>query len=221
MAGMLDNVFIKAAVLTTIVFSLGVLVGAWLDVSRLESVKASLEDISDSWSDARMQTLYYQMFVKAPGFCDAAIQSNLDFNAKIYEEGVRIERYEEVNKFTPALLSEKRRYALLQLQFWFNSVELRESCDANYTTLVYLYSKNDSLSIEQNLQSAVLLEAKDKCGDRLMLIPLPADIDIETIELVKSNFGISRFPALLIDESVVLEGLQSELDLAKAVQCLR
>jgi len=221
MAGMLDNVFVKAALLTAVVFSLGVFVGVWLDVARLDEVTAAIEGINDRWSDARMQTMYYQIFEKAPGFCDAAMKSNLDFNAKIYEEGAKIERYESVNKFTPSLLMEKRRYALLQLQFWMNSIQLREACDTDYNTLVYLYSVNESFTMDQHLQSAVLLDAKDKCGPGLMLTPLPADIGIETIELVKSNFGITQFPALIVNERVVLQGLQTEKDLAKYLDCLQ
>lgn len=219
--GLWENTFLRAALLTTIIFLIGIFVGIWFDTLRLESVQTTLEDISDSWNDARMQSLYYQVFEDTPGFCEASINANLDFNKKIYEEGVRIERYENVNKFTPSLLVEKRRYALLQLQFWMNSIQLRDKCKTNYTTLVYFHSKNESFAINQKLQSAVLLDVKEMCGDDLMLIPLPADIGLETIGLIRTNFGIDTFPSILINETVVLKGLQSERDLTPFMECLQ
>jgi hypothetical protein len=216
-----QNTFFKAALLTTVVFLIGIFVGVWLDTLRLEDVQTALEEINDRWYDARMQSLYFQTFEKTPGFCNAAIDANLEFNEKIYEEGLKIERYEEVNKFTPSLLNEKKRYALLQLQFWMNSIQLRDSCNTNYTTLVYFYSNDEKLTIDQNLQSAVLMDIKSKCGTQLMLIPLPADLDIETIGMITSHFGVDKFPAVLINETITLKGLQSEKDLSTFIPCLQ
>ena len=216
-----NNAFFKAAVLTMIVFIVGVSLGMWLDNLRLDDVQGVIEDINFRWNDARMQTLYYQMFDDVPGFCEATIESNLRFNDEIYKEGVVIERYENVNKFTPELENEKKRYALLQLQFWINSIQIREKCDTNYTILVYLHSKNESFAIDQKVQSAVLIDIKEKCGEDLMLIPLPGDIGISTIDIVKNNYAIDTFPSIIIDESVVLEGLQSEDELLKFIPCLQ
>jgi hypothetical protein len=216
--------FLIAGVLTALVFFAGIAVGVWLDTSRLEDVRTVLEDINDRWNDARMQSLYYQTFEKSGNFCEAALKSNLEFNKNIYEEGLKIDRYEKVNKFTPSLVLEKRKYALLQLQFWMNSVQLRNSCDFNYTTIVYLYSTNESYGIDQKLQSAVLLDSKEKCGDDLMLIPLPADLGdgftVQTIELLKSSHNVTTYPAILINETVVLQGLHAEQDLRPFIRCL-
>jgi hypothetical protein len=191
-----------------------------MDSIRLSEIEGSIEEITIQWNDAKMQETYYNTFVDTPGFCESAIEANLNFNEKIYEQGVKIERYENVNRFTPSLELEKKRYALLQTQFWMNSIHLRETCDVDYTTLVYLHSKNETFAIDQKVQSAVLLDAKRFCGGDLMLIPLPADLGIEIIELVKSNFGIETFPAIIINEETVLQGLQSDSDLAKHVDCI-
>jgi hypothetical protein len=217
--------FIIAGVLTALVFFAGIAVGVWLDASRLEDVRSVLEDINDRWNDARMQSLYYQTFEGTGNFCAAALKSNLEFNQNIYEEGLKIDRYEKVNKFTPSLILEKRKYALLQLQFWMNSVQLRRSCGFNYTTLVYLYSTNETYGIDQKLQSAVLLDAKEKCGDDLMLIPLPADLGdgftVQTIELLKTSHDVTKYPTVIVNETVVLQGLSSEQSLRPYISCLR
>lgn len=213
------STFIYAALLTTVVFSIGILVGIWLDNLRLEEIEKRLTEIDVDWNDARIQSLYYQSFMNSTE-CDSAISANLEFADRIYQEGLKIERYEKVNKFTPSLILEKKRYALLQLQFWINSINLKNSCNANYSTLVYFYSHFDkTLEVKQKLQSAVLSNIKEKCGPNLMLIPLPLDLDIMTINLIKSQYNIKTAPSILINEKILLEGLKSQDEIEEFIKC--
>ena len=209
----------KAGLLTVVIFSIGIGIGMWLDISRVSSVQGQLTDIDLEWNDARLQSLYYG----APNdsvSCEAAIKANMDFNSKIYAEGQTIEKYEAVDRFAPDIIQQKKRYALLQFQFWLNSMNLKKSCDANYTTFAYFYSHyNTSLEIDQNLQSAVLLQLKEQCGDSILLVPLPLDLDLTSIDLLKDTYKINSAPSILVDESTVLRGVQSLPDLEKIAKC--
>lgn len=199
----------KAAILTVIVFLAGLFLGAWLDISRVGAVKSRLVELELQWNDARLQSLYYQQLTNDIG-CNAAVYANLKFNEKIYEEGKKIEQYELVNRFAPELIKEKQKYALLQLQFWLNSITLRKKCNTSYTTIVYFYSHyNESAAMDQKLQSAVLLELKEQYGNKILLIPLPTDLGVSTIELIKKIYNITSTPAILINESKLLVGVQS------------
>ncbi|MCD6398385.1 MAG: hypothetical protein J7L08_00505 [Candidatus Aenigmarchaeota archaeon] len=203
----MKKIMIITALLTIIFLMIGFFLGVWFDNMRAEELKRELSDIDITWNDARLQSLYYQTFSNN-GLCDSALKSNLEFSKKIYEEGQKIERYEKVNRFAPDLLTQKKRYALLQMQFWFNSISLRKKCDYNYSTVVYLYSHyNDSLSITQKIEGAALLELKEKYGPDMMLIPLPADIGILSINAVKSEYKIKELPAIIVNEKYVFEGL--------------
>ncbi|NIO44621.1 MAG: hypothetical protein GTN36_03665 [Candidatus Aenigmarchaeota archaeon] len=217
---MQSDILIKTTAITAIVFVLGVLVGIWLDNARLEEIKERLTFMDIEWNDARLQSVFYQEFINDSESCEDAIKSNLEFNEKIYREGVEIERRENVNKFTPEIISEKRRYALLQLQFWLNSISLKESCNANYSSIVYLYSFfNENVKIDQKIQSTILTDLKEECGNALVLIPLPFDLDVSTIEFIKSNYEIKSTPSLLINEQTVLEGVQNKEEIFKHITC--
>lgn len=213
------NVFFIAGVLTLIVFVAGILFGMWLDEMRLQKVKEQLSEIDILWNDARLQNLYYQTFTNQSQFCESEIEANLEYNNRIYQEGLRIEKYEEVNKFEPSIVLEKKRYALLQFQFWMNSISLKKKCNADYSTLVHLYSSNESVALDQKLQSVVLLDLKNKCGRSLMLIPMPSDLNIIAIDLIKKNYNITTMPAIIINETVSLQGLQTSDELEKYVKC--
>lgn len=209
----------KAAVLTVLVFAVGIAIGVWMDASRVGETRDRLTEIDLEWNDARLQSLYYSA-LNDTASCAAAMDANLAFNGKIYAEGQTIERYEAINRFAPDLIQQKKRYALLQFQFWLNSINLKKKCGADYTIVAYFYSHYDeSRTMDQKLQSAVLTDLKEKCDNSVMLVPLPLDMDLTSIELLKSIYGITSAPSILIDEEKVLRGVQSLSDMEKIAKC--
>ena len=215
------SVFTKAFVLTAVVFAVGLFVGIWLDNSRVQDFSEAIGRQDISFNDARLQNLYYQTFSNDSEFCDAASKSNLDFSYKIYSEGKELEKFEKVNRFASQIIQEKKRYALLQIQFWLNSVYLKEKCGKNYTTLLYFYSHYDeSLGNDQNIQGQIILDFINRCGpEKFLSMPLPIDLDMGMVNLLKEKYGITKAPAILINEKILLEGLQSKDELEKYVEC--
>ncbi|MCD6367659.1 MAG: hypothetical protein J7L45_01080 [Candidatus Aenigmarchaeota archaeon] len=206
----MKKIMIITGLLTLVFLLMGFFFGLWFDTLRTQEVKNELAEVDIMWNDARLQSLYYETFSNGE-MCDSALKGNLEFNKKIYEEGQRIERYEKVNRFTPDLITQKKRYALLQLQFWFNSIKLRDKCHFNYSTVVYLYSHyNKSLSTEQKIEGTLLYQLKEKYGPKMMLIPLPADLGIVSIDAVKDQYNITQLPAIIVDEKYVFQGLTNK-----------
>lgn len=215
-----NHAILKTVVLTIIFFISGILAGLFLDNSRIEDLKAKLTSMDIEWNDARLQSIFYQKFLNSPESCENAIKSNLDFNDKIYQEGLEIDRFEEANKLTPELINEKIRYALLQLQFWSNSIDIKKSCNASYSSIVYFYSNfNESKKIDQQIQSIILSDLKDECGNNVILVPLPFDMNISAIEFIKSNYKIDTAPSLLINEQTFLPGVQNREEILKYIKC--
>lgn len=213
-----SDVFWKAGLATLIIFFLGIYIGYWLDSGRVEQIRKEYQEMDIRWSDARVQTMYYNVFGNSSNFCEPAIEANLKFADRVYEDGLRIEQYERINKLTPSLITEKTRYVLLKLQFWLNSIELKKNCNADYTNLVYFYSHYNG-TMQEEVQGAVLLDLKKDCGKNLMLIPLPIDLDIITIDIIKKQYGIEKTPTILINESIKLEGMQTKNELEKYIKC--
>lgn len=215
------NVFLRAAVLTTVVFFIGVQIGVWIDFSRVEEIKSMLTETEVQFNDARLQTSYYDFF----GFdsCQHAIDANLEYNDRIYREGLKIESYEAVNKFSPGMLMEREKYALAQFQFWLNSLKIRDTCKADYYVLLHLWKydtkEQPDIEIPQKVQSAVLLELKEKCGKKLMLSNTPVDINLTSVTLVTKNYNITKMPAIIINKDVVLQGLHNLSEIEKYVEC--
>ncbi len=158
---MQKDVLVLAFALSTVVFIVGIFIGFRLDGLRAEDISKNILSLENQGSDARLQNTYYQLFANSTdAFCSAALAENLKFNEKIYQTGLQLDRVESANRFDPTLRLEKTRYALLQTQFWFNAVNIKRVCQANYSTLVYFYRNfnNTEVSDEQRVQSTINLE---------------------------------------------------------------
>ncbi len=203
------DLFWKALIFTLVVFLLGVFLGFALERNRIGEIEDEFQKIDLQWNDAKLQTLYYQNL--QPRFCDSAIKENLEFSDRIYEEGLKIEDYDRASFLTTDLEHEKRKYALLKVEFWLNSIVLKEKCGADYVNLVYFFANDPEFEIEaeQDTQAEILKDLKEKHGKKLMLIPLPIDLDISMINIMKETYDITITPTLLINEKTKLEGLQS------------
>lgn len=214
------DVFWKAGILTAVVFILGILLGYYLESGRLTEIKEEYKQIEVQWADAKLQTVYYQTL--SPDLCNAAIQENLRFADRVYEEGLKLEKFEKSNKLTKEkFLLDKKKYALLKVEFLLNSIFLKEKCKtANYTNLVYFYANNPTIDqkVQQLALSKTLKELKHQYGKELMLIPLPIDFDISVINIIKNSYDITSIPAILINEKIKLEGVQTIEEIEKAIK---
>lgn len=202
------DVFWKAAVITTVIFLIGVYAGFAIEGSRLDRVGQWYNELDFQLTNAKLQTQFYQILDE--DFCDEAIQKNLEFSDEIYYQGRKIDEYESSNKLKEFIDSEKRKYALLKTEFLVNSLILKEKCNADYDILIYFY-KDDPTLLEQQqqiVQSNILLDLKEKYGTELMLIPLPIDFDVSVISILVDYHKIQSTPALIINQKIKLEGLQ-------------
>jgi hypothetical protein len=216
----MKKVLLKTLVLTVLIFTIGLFAGILLDNIRLEGVKTRMTEIDNLWNDARLLQSFIQRISddNSTSYCEFLLEENLKAGDKIYKEGSLVEEYEKTNRFTPTLVLEKERYALLDLQFWLNSIDLKRICNANYSTVIYFYSQYNR-TVEQNFQDRVLWELKQKCGPQIIYITFPADMDITTIEVIKNVYNITTVPSVLINESLVLYSPVTLRDLENFVVC--
>jgi len=213
------SVFWKALVLTLIFFLLGVGVGFFLEKGRIDELQQQYAIMETAWADSRLANIYYQNL--DPQYCDSAIEQNLIFGDEIYQKGLKLDKYDESAPLTETSVElERKRYALFKTEFLLNSISLKEKCSANYNNLVYFFKANPTLEEKsaQKVQSQILKDLKGDLGPSLMLIPLPIDLDIAVIDLLKDFHNISSVPTILINEEIKLEGVKSIDDLKNVLQ---
>lgn len=203
------SVFWKAGILTIIIFGLGILLGYTLESGRISEIESEFKQVEIEWADAKLQSLYYQTLEF--DLCEAAIDENLKFADKVYQQGLKLERYEESNKMDQRIKLEHQRYSLLKTEFLLNSILLKNKCFADYVNLIYFYKKEPNLQEKssQRVQSVILTEIKEILGPKVMLIPLATDLDISIINILTKSYNITIAPTLII-ENQKFEGIQSQ-----------
>ena len=214
------RVYIQAGIFSILVLFIGIMIGIWIDNTRLGSIRNALSEADINSYDARLLNSYLQRFGEE--YCNIALEQNLAYNDKIYEEGRQIEEKISANIFTPEVEQEWRRYTLLQTQFWLNSVELKEKCDFDYHTAVYLFRQKDTTNAEEinnRVQSSILLDLKESCGNKMMLIPITRDTNLIVVESLAKQFDVTEYPAVIIDESFVFQGITESDKLNELLEC--
>ncbi|MCD4759424.1 hypothetical protein K8R33_00880 [archaeon] len=208
----------KALVLTLVMFFIGMSLGFFIEYLRGNSIKEDYVDLEFELLDSNLRYSFYQ--IMGEDFCDIAIEDNLRFSDRIYEEGKKIDVYEKFNRLGDRLLEEKKRYALLKTEFWLNSILLKDKCGADYDILIYFYLDNPGSSDveqKQKVQSNILGKLKEKYGSDLMLIPLPVDLELSVIGAFVKLHDIDEFPTVLINDAIKLEGLHSLEEIEKLI----
>lgn len=212
--------YFQAGIFALLVFLIGIMIGVWLDNYRLSDIRSSISEADINWNDARLLNRQFEILGK--DYCDLALKQNIIYNDRIYSEGREIEKKLDSNVFTPDIEQEWRRYNLLQVQFWLNSMELKEKCGFDYHNVVYLSRKketNTNEEINNRVQSSIMLNLKEICGNKIMLIPLTTDLNLLVINSIKEQYNITNYPAMIIDEKVVFQDLTSLEKLNETVKC--
>lgn len=205
-----------AFLITVLVFILILGVSLILENSRTEEIRKSFAETDVLWNDAKFFNEY--MANASESECEYLAEENRKLGDRIYSEGLKIETYENANKLTDAILTEKKRYALLDLQFWKNSIEIKSRCGQEFATVIYFYSQFSETS-EQKLMDRVLWDFKQRCGAATVYITLPSGMDLSSIELIKKQYNVTKTPSVLINEETLLTGVVSLDELNRYAKC--
>lgn len=204
------RIFLDALVITIIIFFIGLSIGFLIEYLRTNSLVQNYNNYETESLDARLQNYYYQVMDKSS--CNEAIKQNFLFADQIYSEGLKIQQYEEANEITNDLLQQKKRYVLLDVELWLNSVLLKNKCNATYDTLIYIYASNaDTAKVaEQKVMSNILESVKQDRNNTVILIPIAGDLGLDSVNLQERIYKVTSFPSLVINEKYVLTGYHSK-----------
>jgi len=181
-----------------------------------------IEEINKMYSNTEMKILDQIMQGNSMAVleldCDSLIKENINFGDEIFEEAQLIQKYEDANIMSDEIISQHKRYDLLRALFWINSVKIKDKCSSSYHNVVYFYQYNEP-TIEQKARqrflSNMLSEIKEKYGEKIMLIPISADNDIPSVNLLIEKYNITELPTILVDEEFKITDADSKEDIEK------
>lgn len=215
--GRSKGVFLQAFLFTIIVFGVGLLLGFYLESSRGSEVEKSLINSELNLLDEQLRN---KMMGELNVSCADAKESTFDFADRVYGEAIRLEKYDGAAKFLDAMIVMHKRYDLLRMMLWSEAMGIRERCGNDFHTIVYVYEyKSDDLGKRavQNSLEKVLSELKIRHPKEILLIPMAGNLGLDSVNMVKKEFGIEELPAIIVDEKQVVRELMSIDEMEDAV----
>jgi len=195
------NAFWQALLATLVIFLLGITIGFLFELSRNTQVENTLYLSEVSLLDQQTQSQIVNTFVST---CNDSKTSLFESADTIYADANLLEQYDSTSKFQNTLTILHKRYDLLRLLVLAQSMELKNRCNLPFHTIVYLYSYGtDSLETkaEESTVSQILTDMKDKHGDDLLLLPIAANLNLSSVNVLLKSYNITQLPALIIDEN--------------------
>lgn len=209
-------VFLQTLLVSLLLFSFGMLIGALVENSRANQVNDLYLESQLGLTDLRIET---DIISNIPFDCETAVKENINFADKIYSEARTLEKYDESGKISDELKLAHKRYDVLRTLLWYNSIKIKEKCQS-FHTVVYFYKYVEpaiAQKSEQNVFSKLLFDLKQKKQNEIILIPIAADMDINSLNLLMKTYNVTQLPTILIDEKakvteiITLEELEKHI----------
>lgn len=213
------HVFWVALLLAIFVFSAGILLGFMLENWRTEEIDLLAGQSEIDLLDIRLQN---EIYSRGNFSCEVAVKESINLADKIYEESKILDRYEEASRLTESLVIQHKKYDVLRAMLLENSIQIRKKCKNSFDSFLYLYQYNNP-SIETKAKQAVfsnlLSELKSKYGNSIILIPMAADNNLSSLNLIISSYNISvkELPVILINEKTKITEVENIQELEKYI----
>jgi len=208
------HVFWEALIITIVIFLAGILLGILIETTNSNKISNLYLQSEISLTDAMATS---RLSENSEFNCDSIKNTNINFANQIYEEAKLLEQYESSGKLTSSMKLLHKKYDLLRTILWTSNQKSLERCD-NYGLIVYIYEYESEDTVKkatQNVWSKILLDVK-KQNDNILLLPIAADQDLTSLNLLIDEHEITQFPALIINNDQVIYSLEN----AESVQSL-
>lgn len=212
------HVFWEALLVAIVIFVFGFLLGIGYESSNLSKIN---DFYLSSEIDLADELAIVQLMNKGNYDCEILQKTNVELADKVYKQAVLLEDYESAGVITDSMKLMHKKYDILRTFIWLNTFTSELECKENYTTIVYLYeyeTKDLIKNARQNVVSKILKEIKMKYPDNMILLPISANQDISSLNLITSNFEISEYPAVIINNEHVVTNIEHPSDIEQFLE---
>jgi len=201
------QVFWEALIIAIFIFGSGLFFGYFIELNQVSNVISLYQETELNLLDTKIQDGIISLNEID---CELFFNESVNFANRIYEEAKLLEKYEDSSQLSQGALFQHKKYDLLRANLWINTIKLKERCDLDFITLVYFYDYRTSslgLRSEQEVFSRKLLEVRNEKGDKVILIPIASNLNINSIEYLKSYYKMDTVPTILINEKDKITGI--------------
>lgn len=213
--------YIFAAVLTLVIFSLGMMFSNLVDDQRYSALQSEIQQDNVALESRQLQLNYLQS--DNVESCEA-LESGLQEIVANYNNRLdNIQNYEENSFFrSNDFESMKELYVVSGLRYWMFAEELKRECD-DYNADTVLYFTTEIGDAEDcdacGYTGEQLSFLKREYGDQLLVFTIPTNMDDGFVRMLEAQYEISEMPTIIANnnESHRLEGGVSKEEIEELV----
>lgn len=201
--------YMFAALLTVLVFGLGMLFSNFMDTQRSDRLQSEMnEDIIQLQSQNLQLTYLKSNQVKS---C-SAMEEGLTNMIKDYNERLnKVQEYQKNSIANSARFGQiKRQYIISGLRYWMFVGELKEECSYNPNTVLFFTESLEASNCEDCKRQGQQLELlKQKYREDLLIFSVPTSMDDGMVNVLEQQYNVSSPPAVVVNRDTVLQGYNS------------
>jgi len=198
------TIFLTSLILTVLVFSVGVILSYTLDFFRIDEVMGVMES---NELDTEAYVLEQDLVdIFGGDKCSIMHQRIVELKKELTKAGVDLTNYGKLSFFRQKEFDYiKRRYYLIELNFYALVRELNEKCGRRFIPILFFYETDNTKSERQGF---ILDELSDFYKREVVVLSFDKDYDKEPlVQLLVDRFNVSTSPTMIIDDSMKIERL--------------
>ena len=208
--------YLFAAVLTLLIFSLGLMLGLVIEGKRVAFIHEKTSEQNLDFSSLQLQYEYINQLSREKN-CPA-LAKNFDENVNVLEDTrERLESYRDQSSVNKAEFEVIRRdYTIAQFNYWLFAKKYKSLCNANITTILFFYDDDDKCG-ECSNQGYVLSYLKNVSGDQLLNSAIYGKYEVEPmVGIIKTTYEVNEYPTLVIEDETFVgfmsaDGLKEQI----------
>ncbi|MCX8196761.1 MAG: thioredoxin family protein [Candidatus Micrarchaeota archaeon] len=209
--------YIKAALLTIALTFLGFFFITQLDQMRADELRKNVDELVYQSEMERLLFLYSQVVENKSELCGYFSSTTQSKAARAYLLAEKIMQYEKSNVVQKDYEQIRNQYYISNAGLYLNLLLAKKYCgESPYRIVLFFYKIKENCPM-CSAQGKVLDEVRKKHPE-LRVFAFPIDADVELLDVIIERYKIKEVPAIVIDEQLVLSGLQDEQTIEEKLQ---
>ncbi|MDY6778868.1 MAG: hypothetical protein SVU32_09455 [Candidatus Nanohaloarchaea archaeon] len=193
--------YIFAAVLTVLIFLLGILFSNFVDDIRSSRIEESINENFVELESRQLQLAYLKEDVQSCNVLKTGLSTIIsDYNQNLG----RVQRFEKNSIFNKDRFNTLQRQLMLSgIRYWMFAEDLKERCPGYNATTALFFSREDGCEACGRVGKNLAL-LKNKYGKGLLVFTVTVGTNDPMITILEQQYNITEVPAVVINEERVL-----------------
>lgn len=193
------DLYLLAFVITIIIFSMGILLGMYMNEIKLKSLSKDMDALDEERKIQETNLLLLTLF--KDDSCILLRNYMVEILPKLEKLAMRTDYYErsaDRKRFgEEEYIKIKKKYMILLVNYWLIAKKLEDTCGDNTPKLIYFYSNK---KCDDCKAQGIILDSIKKEHKEIMIFSIDTDINLSTLRLIMGIYNVTEVPSLVIND---------------------